>query len=142
MNDIDRKKIISNDYADLIVEYSDNPMNLSKFPTDTINIIDEKYLSWFIMPISLQLLVENAIKHNVLSRNFPLLISIETTPNDTIRVKNKLNLKKEPERGEGTGLANLTDRYKLLFQKDIFITKTDVFCVEIPLLKQRDPIKM
>ena len=105
-------------------------------------IIDEKYLSWFIMPISLQLLVENAIKHNVLSRNFPLLISIETTPNDTIRVKNKLNLKKEPERGEGTGLANLTDRYKLLFQKDIFITKTDVFCVEIPLLKQRDPIKM
>jgi LytS/YehU family sensor histidine kinase len=104
--------------------------------------IDDKYLSWFIMPISLQLLVENAIKHNVLSRNFPLVISIETTPNDTIRVKNNLNLKKEPERGEGTGLANLTDRYNLLFQKEILITKTDVFCVEIPLLKRRDPIKI
>jgi len=48
MNDIDRKKIISNDYADLIVEYSDNPMNLSKFPTDTINIIDEKYAAVYI----------------------------------------------------------------------------------------------
>ena len=85
--------------------------------------IDEKYLSWFIMPISLQLLLENAIKH-------------------TIRVENKIHLKNEPERGEGTGLANLTDRYKLLFQKEIFINQTDVFCVEIPLLKQRDPIKM
>ena len=104
--------------------------------------IDEKYLSWFIMPISLQLLVENAVKHNKLSKNTPLILSIETTPNDTIRVKNNLNLKKEPEQGEGTGLANLTDRYRLLIQKEIMITKTDVFCVEIPLLKQRDPIKI
>jgi len=48
MNDIDRKKIISNDYADLIVEYSENPMNLSKFPNDTINIIDEKYAAVYI----------------------------------------------------------------------------------------------
>jgi sensor histidine kinase YesM len=104
--------------------------------------IDEKYLGWFIMPISLQLLVENAIKHNVLSRHNPLIISIETTRDDSIVVRNNLNLKKEPERGEGTGLANLTDRYNLLFQKEIKITQTDVFCVEIPLLKQRDPIKL
>ena len=87
-------------------------------------------------------LLGNAIKHNVLSRNFPLLISIETTPNDTIRVKNNLNLKKDPEQGEGIGLANLTDRYNLLFQKGILITQTDVFCVEIPLMKQMNQIKI
>jgi two-component system, LytTR family, sensor kinase len=98
--------------------------------------IDEKYNIWLIMPISLQLLVENAVKHNVVSKNSPLLITIETTPNDTIRVKNGVNTKKEPERGEGIGLANLTERYRLLYKKEIEIIQTDIFCVEIPLIKE------
>jgi two-component system, LytTR family, sensor kinase len=96
--------------------------------------IDEKYQTWLIMPISLQLLVENAIKHNVVSRNYPLLITVETTADNTIRVKNNIHLKKEPESSAGVGLANLTDRYKLLFQKEVSITQTDVFSVEIPLI--------
>lgn len=100
--------------------------------------IDEKYKAWFVMPISLQLLVENAVKHNVISSKSPLLIVIETTPNDTIRVKNVINLKKEPERGESIGLANLIDRYKLMFRKDVLITQTDMFCVEIPLINEQE----
>lgn len=98
--------------------------------------IDEKYKTWLIMPISLQLLLENAIKHNVISKTFPLIVTIETTPNNSIIVKNIINLKKEPELGEGIGLANLTDRYNLLFKKEVIITRTDIFCVEIPLIKQ------
>jgi len=43
MNDIDRNKIISNQYIDLIVEYSEDKINLSEFSNDTINIIDDKY---------------------------------------------------------------------------------------------------
>jgi LytS/YehU family sensor histidine kinase len=104
--------------------------------------IKEKYKTWFIMPISLQLLVENAIKHNVVSNKFPLLVIIETTPNDTIKVRNVINLKKEPEKGGGIGLANLTDRYKLLFKKEVLINKTDIFCVEIPLIEQQDSTKI
>jgi two-component system, LytTR family, sensor kinase len=77
----------------------------------------------------------------VISKNAPLLVTIETTPNDTISVKNVINLKKEQEQGEGIGLANLTDRYRLLFQKEIIITQTDVFCVEIPLIKQPESAK-
>jgi Putative regulator of cell autolysis len=103
--------------------------------------IDEKYMDWHILPVSLQLLVENAIKHNVVSNNFPLLVTIETTPDDTIRVKNHINLKKEPEKGEGIGLANLSNRYRLLFGKEISITRTSVFCVEIPLIRTREPSK-
>lgn len=98
--------------------------------------IDEKYKNWYIMPISLQLLVENAIKHNVISTRSPLIINIETTPQATIKVQNPIHLKKEGEPGEGIGLANLTERYKLLFQKEIVISKTDVFSVEIPLIEQ------
>ena len=104
--------------------------------------IDEKYKTWFIMPVSLQLLVENAIKHNVMSKNHPLLVAIETTPDDAIRVMNKIRLKNEPEQGEGIGLANLTDRYSLLFKKEVTITQTDVFCVEIPLIKQLESVKI
>lgn len=104
--------------------------------------IDEKYKTWYIMPISLQLLVENAIKHNIMSKNHPLLVTIETTPEDTIRVKNIINLKKEQEQGEKIGLTNLTDRYILLFNKEVSITQTNVFCVEIPLIKQLESAKI
>lgn len=98
--------------------------------------IDDKYRSYYIIPVSLQLLVENAIKHNVVSSKHPLLITIETTPNDSIRVTNAIQPQSGVEHGEGIGLANLTERYELLFQKEVIITKTDVFSVEIPLQKQ------
>jgi len=97
--------------------------------------IDEKYRTWYIMPISLQLLVENAIKHNVISNRHPLIITIETTPNNTIRVLNAIQPKQEAEQGTGIGLANLSERYSLLIQREINITKTSVFCVELPLIK-------
>ena len=100
--------------------------------------IDERYLNYYIVPVSLQLLVENAIKHNVISNRHPLLITIETTQNDTIKVLNAIQPKSGVEHGEGIGLANLTERYEILFQKDINITKTDIFCVEIPLIKQQE----
>ena len=104
--------------------------------------IDEKYKTWYIMPISLQLLVENAVKHNVISTRYPLVLTIETTPNDTIRVQNAIQLKKEPEQGEGIGLANLRERYELLFQKEVLISITDVFNVEIPLIKELEDTKI
>lgn len=98
--------------------------------------IDKKYRTYYIMPISLQLLVENAIKHNVISNKQALTINIESTSNDTIKVWNVIQPKKMAESSEGIGLANLTERYNLLFQKSILITKTDVFCVEIPLIEE------
>jgi two-component system LytT family sensor kinase len=101
-----------------------------------IHIINEKYKTYYIMPISLQLLVENAIKHNVISNKKPLIITIETTPNDSIRVLNNIRPKHNAEPGTGIGLANIVERYKLLFQKEVTITQTDVFCVEIPLIQQ------
>ena len=103
--------------------------------------IDERYINWYIMPISIQLLVENAIKHNVISNKYPLIITIETTTNNTIKVSNAIQPKIGVEAGEGIGLANLTERYKLLFQKEISIDKTDVFSVEIPLIIQLDITK-
>ena len=105
---------------------------------DNLNIqyaVNEKYNTYYIMPVSLQMLLENAIKHNVINDKRPLTIHIETTENDTIKVCNTIQPKINIEAGEGIGLANLVERYHLLFGMDVVITKTDVFAVEIPLIK-------
>ena len=104
---------------------------------DNLNIqyaVDEKYYRYYIMPVSLQLLIENAIKHNVINNKHPLTIFIETTENGTIKVSNTIQPKINAETGEGIGLANLTERYNLLFDKEILITQNGVFGVEVPLI--------
>jgi LytS/YehU family sensor histidine kinase len=116
-------------YAYLIkIRYGEN------FRIDTA--ISEKYLSYQIMPISVQLLIENAIKHNVISAKYPLTVRIFTTETDTIVVENNIRAKKSAPVSSGIGLANLCERYKLLFQKEVVISNADnVFRVEIPLIK-------
>lgn len=97
--------------------------------------IAEKYRNYYIIPVSLQLLVENAIKHNIISNKKPLFILIETTEDDTIIVQNLINPKLKESDGSGVGLANITNRYSILFHKNINITNKDgVFTVEIPLI--------
>lgn len=97
--------------------------------------IAEKYYGWNIMPVSVQLLVENVIKHNIISNRKPLSILIYTTDSDSIIVENRINRKMEEEPSGGVGLSNLSDRYSLLFHKSIIIKQNDgIFSVEIPLL--------
>jgi sensor histidine kinase YesM len=98
--------------------------------------VDEKYNNFHIMPISLQLLIENAIKHNIINDKHPLTILIETTENDTIKVSNTIQPQINAETGEGIGLTNLIERYNLLFHKEVLITQNGVFGVEIPLIEQ------
>ena len=98
--------------------------------------IDEKYYSYKIMPLSLQILVENAIKHNVVSNKHPLTIIIKTTVDDNIIVSNPIQPKIKPEQGNGIGLVNLSERYRLMWKKEISIDKkNDMFEVTIPLIQ-------
>lgn len=104
--------------------------------------VEAPFLDWFIMPVSLQLLVENAIKHNVISTRQPLTIHIETTDSQTLKVWNRIQPKVEDEPGEGVGLGNLAERYKLLFDKDINVTATEIFEVEMPLMEEVDNTRL
>jgi two-component system LytT family sensor kinase len=98
--------------------------------------IDENLLKDQLVPLGVQALIENAIKHNVITRNRSLDILVKTTDNDTVVVENALQPKLEPETGHGLGLANLTERYRLLSGKEIVISNDlNSFKVEIPLLK-------
>ncbi len=86
-----------------------------------------------ILPLSVQVLIENAIKHNVVSSSKPLDIAI-FLENECIVVSNKIAPKLQTE-GTGIGLANLDNRYKLMTGKSIAIEKDSQFTVRLPLIK-------
>jgi sensor histidine kinase YesM len=96
--------------------------------------LPEKLLSSKIPPMSLQLLVENAIQHNVITKETPLHIRIYAEK-EMVCVENKLQEKESGVDSFGIGLQNLSNRYRLLSQKDIIITKDKhKFRVKLPLL--------
>lgn len=88
-----------------------------------------------VPPLTLQLLAENAIKHNTVSSTKPLTITIELT-DDSIVISNNLNEKVSKEAGENIGLQNIKNRFKLFTKKDVEIHKTHTkFVVVLPILK-------
>lgn len=87
-----------------------------------------------IPPLAIQLLLENAIKHNIISERDPLTISI-FYENDFIVVKNNLNKKTTVQKSSGIGIKNLENRYAYLTDKKIIISQeNNYFIVKIPIL--------
>ena len=88
-----------------------------------------------IVPGALQLLIENAIKHNILSKQFPLVIDISVNGNNSLVVSNNLQIKNPVEPSTQIGLNNIRQRYELSTGKTITIKKDDrIFSVHLPLI--------
>ena len=86
--------------------------------------LDELSLNSVIPPLTLQLLTENAIKHNVVSKSKPLVVLIKNDV-ENIYVENNRNTKKTVEKSTGIGLQNIRDRYKLTSGKEIRVVEND-----------------
>jgi len=87
-----------------------------------------------VIPLSVQLLVENAIKHNEISDQKPLLIRLYSKDNEYLTVENQLQ-KKSGTEGSGTGLQNVSAQYGFFTDKRVLITfNNETFRVSIPLL--------
>jgi LytS/YehU family sensor histidine kinase len=98
--------------------------------------IQEMYLQLELPPLTIQTLVENAVKHNEISIKNPLTIFIETNENAELVVRNQIQNKLTHEDGTGIGLTNLTRQFQLLGEREIKILKEDnEFKVIIPLIK-------
>lgn len=86
-------------------------------------------------PLTLQLLVENCIKHNVVSSDRPLLITIKDE-NGRLVVSNNLQAKRTIEKSTNLGLDNINKRYELIGQESIQVEKDDhFFKVRLPILR-------
>jgi two-component system, LytTR family, sensor kinase len=87
-----------------------------------------------IAPLSLQILFENAIKHNIISSEKPLVIDL-FIEGDKLIVKNNLQRKNQVQEGTGVGLENIKNRYQLVSKKDVAVIITaQSFMVTLPLL--------
>ena len=101
--------------------------------------IDPKYADFQVLPLSIQGLVENAIKHNVISGKQPLQVRIATSENASLEVANPIQPKIMEETGNGIGLANLVERYRLKWNVEVGILDDGkTFQVTLPLI---DPQK-
>ncbi len=90
-----------------------------------------------IVPLSLQILLENAVKHNVISTEDPLRIKIYESDGLFI-IENKINKKNTLEKSTKVGLQNIKDRYKLITSRPVLISReNNLFRVKLPLLTQK-----
>lgn len=102
--------------------------------------VDENYYPLLLPSLSLQLLVENAVKHNVVSRDRPLTIEIFTTPAHQLVVNNNLQRKKEKEKSTRIGLNNIRSKYQLAHENGFQVVEGEKnFMAVLPLLKS-DPM--
>lgn len=102
-----------------------------KIRTDVSASIATKYN---IAPLTLQLLIENVVKHNQMSSEEPLLVNIQTE-DDYLLVTNPIRLRPQKETSTGLGLKNIADRYRLLTKRPVCFGDQDgIFIVKIPLL--------
>lgn len=97
--------------------------------------VDDRYRSWLLPALSLQPLIGNAVKHNTITTNRPLHVTIRVA-DGWIEVKNPIRPKLESEPSTGIGLQNLKNRWQLITGLDIDIINDGThFTVRMPLLK-------
>ena len=96
--------------------------------------VDEPYLQMRIVSMALQILLENVVKHNKISKNSHVKVSIYTE-NDQLVVENNVN-KKKVFNSHKMGLSNLKRRYVLLTNEEVKINdQEDVFRVNLPIVE-------
>jgi two-component system LytT family sensor kinase len=99
--------------------------------------IPDSYKQYYIIPIALQILFENAIKHNIVSVHQPLVIRVYVDPEDQIVVKNNIQQKTPDEASTMTGLTNIAKRYEMTVGREIRIQRDQYhFEVSLPLIQK------
>lgn len=99
------------------------------------NDITDNSKNQYIAPSALQLLIENAIKHNEVSRKSPLAIKLYNNHSGHLVIENNIQLKEQKEESSNVGLNNIVNRYSFLSKDNpVIINSNGKFTVKIPLI--------
>ena len=131
----DRTTVYLEEEMEFVAQYVD--MMKERFVTGfDVNVDIPSYYSRFkVVPCSVQMLMENAVKHNIVNEKHPLKIDV-TVKDDYLTVSNNLNPKIQTEPSTGKGLENIRRQYQILYKADIAVEKTDCdFTVRLPLFQ-------
>lgn len=135
--------ILENEEIDLIplekeVEFVKQYFELQKVRDDDKILLDINFqdlAQYKAVPVSLQILVENALKHNTRSEKSPLKIEV-IMRGDFAMVSNNIQRKNTLENSSKRGLLNLKERVRLILDRDLIIEeRVDQFIVKLPVLK-------
>lgn len=97
--------------------------------------IDPDYHSYLLPPLTLQLLVENAVKHNRIHKEYPLRVELFIDKDHQLVVRNNLSLREHSIESTGIGLRSINSRYQLLnYETPTIRQDADYFWVIIPLI--------
>ncbi len=97
--------------------------------------VDKRLQKYQLPPLTLQLLVENAVKHNMVLQEQPLHICIHTTANNQLVVRNNLQRKSVPILSHGIGLSNILTKYQMLGYDAPTVQESEKdFVVTLPLI--------
>lgn len=99
--------------------------------------VPQQLLSKLIPPMALQMLIENAVKHNEVSSEHPLTVTVSANEN-YLTIKNNLQLRSSEEEATKTGLQNIRARYKHFTNNEVEIIESEnSYIVKIPLLENK-----
>lgn len=97
--------------------------------------IEPRFEAYLLPSLTLQLLLENAVKHNIIHKTQPLTVQIITRPDGLLTVKNNLQKKVQNVPSTRIGLANIAAKFQLLNQREITVEETELeFAVTVPLM--------
>ncbi|RYG05649.1 MAG: hypothetical protein EOO02_03135 [Chitinophagaceae bacterium] len=101
--------------------------------------VNESDLNLSLPPLTLQMLVEAAYNQNTVNKDRPLCIEIKSLNNGWLSVKNNIEKKVVDDLADQSGLENVANKFRLLCQQNIVITKTkDCNIIELPLIRQSE----
>ncbi|WP_209388757.1 2TM domain-containing protein [Chryseobacterium sp. RR2-3-20] len=136
----DKELVSVDDEVEFAQIYCDLLKTRFEDSVDFIFDVNEADAKKFVVPLSLQLLLENCIKHNLATSSKPLLIKI-FSQGDQLCIENNLQVREQIKESAGIGLANIVQRYALLTQRNVFIEKSeDYFKVKLPMLSHKPQV--
>ncbi len=137
LNTRDKEVVLLRDELKMAREYVFIQQNRFGSKLNVEFMVPESFDDHEVAPLALQMLIENALKHNVVSRDNPLNVRIFTEGNEFLVVENNIQPKIEKEPSTGVGLENIRSRYLYLCGKEVMVKQEDnLFRVKLPLFRK------